>query len=280
MGFRFSTAAPTQHTASLAILGLAIAVGGTGWGQAAWAAWVGDRSAQVLVTGGLMLLHTALFWTVALAFHWVDTHDQPAFIARYRIQRDNRKHPDFWTTVRVLCRNQFLMLPVLLAIFVELLVRLRGWVPEAELPTVGRFLLEIGGQALIAPIVFYAGHRFLHRKWWMRHVHRVHHEFRTTTALASEYAHPVEFVIGNFLALTVGAFVLAPHLVSMYLFATVSVLTILVHHSGYALPWASWAVPHDWHHYRMSELFGTTGFLDNVLGTDAVFRTLEDGDER
>ena len=280
MGFRYSNASPRQHLLSLSILGACAAVGSTAWAAEMWLLLVQGRSPQVLVTGGLMVLHTLLFWTVALAFHYVDLNDSPRWIAQHRIQRERRKHPPFWKTVRLLALNQFVLLPVLLAIFTALLVAVRGWEVDSQLPSLGRFLLEIGGQAICAPIVFYTGHRFLHQRWWMKHVHRVHHEFRTTTALASEYAHPVEFVIGNFLAMVTGAFLLAPHLVSMYVFAWISVLTILVHHSGYALPWASWSVPHDWHHYRMSELFGTTGFLDGLLGTDEVFRTLQDGDER
>ena len=84
MGFRFSTAAPTQHILSLSVLGLAVATGATAWGQSTWAELVGDRSAQLLVTGGLMILHTALYWSVGMAFHYVDTHDTPAFIARTR----------------------------------------------------------------------------------------------------------------------------------------------------------------------------------------------------
>ena len=93
-------------------------------------------------------------------------------------------------------------------------------------------------------------------------------------------AHPVEFAIGNFLTMVGGALILAPHLVSMYLFALLGLMTILIHHCGYALPWAPWAVPHDWHHYRFKELFGTVGLLDRVFGTDEEFRTLEDGDVR
>ena len=61
---------------------------------------------------------------------------------------------------------------------------------------------------------------------------------------------------------------------------TFALLNILVHHSGYALPWAPWSMPHDWHHYRVKELFGTTGFIDRMLGTSPEFETLEDGELR
>jgi sterol desaturase/sphingolipid hydroxylase (fatty acid hydroxylase superfamily) len=180
--------------------------------------------------------------------------------------------------VRVLARNQFIFLPVLLMALGEVLV-LRGWQVESELPSLGRFLLELGGQAVCALTIFYTTHRILHRRFWMKRVHLVHHQFRTSTALASEYAHPIEFAVGNFFTLAGGALLLAPHLASMYVFALLSVLTIVFHHCGYALPWAPYSLPHDWHHYRVKELFGTTGLLDRLLGTDEEFRNFVDGDE-
>ncbi len=279
MSFRYRSR-PVTHNALVAGLVLAaVGAGSTEPAAAAWSALVRSVPERALLTGGLMVLHTAIFWPVCLAFHYVDTHDRPAWIARHRIQPDKRKHPDLPTTVRVLLRNQFLILPVLLFGFGEVLLAM-GWRAEAELPTLPRLALELVALGVCSQVVFYAGHRFLHRKWWMRHVHRVHHEFRATTAFASEYAHPFEFVVGNFLALVAGPLIFHPHLATMYLFTVLALVTILVHHSGYALPWAPWSVPHDWHHYRFNELFGTTGFLDRLLGTDAEFRTLRDGEVR
>ena len=49
-------------------------------------------------------------------------------------------------------------------------------------------------------------------------------------------------------------------------------------HTGFAVPWLSWAVHHDWHHYKYTEAFGTYGVLDRLLGTDPEFRQLEDGE--
>ncbi|NCG20283.1 MAG: hypothetical protein GWP91_14845 [Rhodobacterales bacterium] len=279
MAFHYTRTPWTQHLLSGTVLLLAVALGATDTFASAWSHCVARVDGWVLLTGGLVGLHTLVYYPVCLAFHYVDTHDKPDFIARYRIQRSKRKHPNLPKTLGVLFRNQFLILPPLLLLLGEVLFW-RGWTVEAELPTLGRFLLELVGQAVCAALIFYASHRMLHGKWWMVRVHRVHHEFRTTTAWASEYAHPFEFIVGNFLTMVGGALLLAPHLLSMYMFATLGLLTILSHHCGYALPWTSWAVPHDWHHYRFNEIFGTTGFIDKVMGTDKDFRDLKDGDIR
>ena len=277
MAFHFRSEPWTQHLLLGGILAVALGVGSTQAFAVAWSGLVDFAPNRALLTGGLMLLHTVLFWPICSAFHVVDLTDRPEFIARHRIQTSKRKHPELVPTILVLLRNQFLFLPVLLVVFSELLL-LRGWTADAALPTVSRVALELIGQAVCAVLVFYVTHRFLHRKWWMKKVHRIHHEFRTTTAFASEYAHPVEFGVGNILTMVTGALILSPHLISIYLFAALALITILVHHSGYALPWAPYSVPHDWHHYRFKEIFGTTGLLDRLLGTDKEFRTLEDGD--
>lgn len=271
MGFRYTAPSFRQHLLLGSVLVGAFGLGSTHVAARGWALLVESLSDPVLFVGGLMVVHTALYWPVCLAFDIVDRTDRPGWIARHRIQNGSPRRPPLGRTLRLLCLNQFFLLPVLLGVFYVGL-RARGWTAEAELPTAGRLALELAVQGLVAPIVFYGAHRFLHRTWWMRRVHRVHHEFHTTSAWASEYAHPVEFVIGNFGALVAGAWLILPHLASMYLFATLSLLTILVHHSGYALPWAPWSVPHDWHHHRVAEMFGTTGFLDRLFGTDRAFR--------
>ena len=177
-----------------------------------------------------------------------------------------------------LALNQLVWSPLLLLGLWGLL-RLRGWAPSTELPSVLSLFGELVAMGVCSLIWFYASHRFLHRPFWMKKVHHVHHEFRTTTAIASEYAHTVEFVAANFQTLACGVIIVAPSLPAIYLFTLIAVSTVLVHHSGYALPWASWSVHHDWHHYRYKEAFGTFGLIDHWLRTDGEFRTLEDGQE-
>jgi sterol desaturase/sphingolipid hydroxylase (fatty acid hydroxylase superfamily) len=36
----------------------------------------------------------------------------------------------------------------------------------------------------------------------------------------------------------------------------------------------SYAVDHDWHHYRARGKYGTIGLLDRIFGTDREFRAL------
>ena len=232
----------------------------------------------VLVVVVPLLVHHVLFWGMAAAFHLVDKYDAPNFIARYRIQSGKVRRPPLRRSLRNLAINQLILSPLMMFLMWQALL-LRGWTLTPELPGPLTVLGQLAALGACAAIWFYASHRFLHRPWWMKKVHRVHHEFRTTTAMASEYAHPFEFVAANFITLAGGVVLLAPSAPVIYLWELIAVHTVIAHHSGYAVPWMSWAVHHDWHHYRYKECFGTTGVLDRLLGTDPEFSRLEHGQE-
>ena len=159
------------------------------------------------------------------------------------------------------------------------LLRLQGWEPQATLPAPAEVLIDMVLMSVTSMLWFYASHRFLHRPWWMKRVHRIHHEFRTTSCLAAEYAHPFEMVFANFGTIGCGVVLLTPHLSTIYLYTLISTVTFVGHHSGYAIPWMSWATHHDWHHHRFREAFGTIGLIDRIMGTDKQLRELKHGQE-
>jgi methylsterol monooxygenase len=279
MPFRYTRAPLTQSISSIVIVGGTLAAMATPAAEAGWAAFVTGTPGWVQLLVGPMVLHLAVFWGMVAAFERVDRTDQPAWIARHRIQSGKARVPPRDRVLRNLALNQGILAPVMLLLLWGAL-ELRGWEVSATLPGPLTVLGELFGMAVCSLLWFYASHRLLHRTWWMKRVHRVHHEFRTTRAIASEYAHWFEFVVANFGTLACGVVLLGPSLPSIYLYTVLSLHTILAHHSGYAVPWLSWSVPHDWHHYKYTEIYGSVGILDRLLGTDKVFRTLEDGEVR
>ncbi|MCB9678274.1 MAG: sterol desaturase family protein [Alphaproteobacteria bacterium] len=277
--FHYTKAPPTQVLSGAVIIGLAYGATLLPGSATAWARFVGATPEWVLIVVVPWVLHLALFWSVSLAFHYVDTTDRPEIVRRYRIQRGKPVKPPLSKVLPNLAVNQLFWSPLMLLVIWGLL-KLRGWAPLPVFPGPLQLAWELVGMGALSILWFYASHRFLHRKWWMQKVHRVHHEFRTTTAMASEYAHWVEFTAGSFGTIAVGVVALAPSLFAIYLYTVLSLSTVLAHHSGYALPFVSWPVHHDWHHYRVKECFGTIGLLDRLFGTDTELRTLEHDEER
>jgi methylsterol monooxygenase/4-alpha-methyl-delta7-sterol-4alpha-methyl oxidase len=103
-----------------------------------------------------------------------------------------------------------------------------------------------------------------------------------TIGIASEYAHPVEYALGNLLPLSVGPLLLGPKMHILTLFAWYAVRTgeTLDGHCGYEFSWSPYRlVPfsgsseyHDWHH---SENIGNYASFfriwDTVFGTNKDF---------
>lgn len=52
---------------------------------------------------------------------------------------------------------------------------------------------------LCEDFVQYFAHRLLHHPVLYADIHKRHHEFTTTVSLASEYSHPVEYLLGAIL---------------------------------------------------------------------------------
>lgn len=279
MGWTFTRPRATQGALTGALVLAALGVGAAGPVRAAWAQVVAAVPEWVLILVVPTVLHHALYWGVSAFFHRVDTTDRPAWIARHRIQDGRPKRPPLRRVLVNLAWNQLFWAPIMMLLIWGGL-RLRGWAPSPDMPTA----LEVGWQlvvlSLFAEVYFYASHRLLHWKPLMRRFHKVHHEFRTSAAMASEYAHPVEFTLGNFGTLGLGVVVLGPSLPVIYLFTVVAILTILSHHCGYALPGLPAPAAHDWHHHKVVENFGTAGILDRLLRTDGEYRTLRDGERR
>lgn len=276
MAFRYSAPPLTQGAVSLVLVGAFVGLAQVPAVQTAWAAWL-ETHAVLHFLVAILVLHGLVYWGICAICAYVETHDKPAFIARYRIQTGKVRRPPRDKVIKNLALNQVLITPVMLGLLWGAL-QLRGWSVDPVLPSFTELMLDLLGLSIISPIWFYASHRFLHRPWWMKRFHRVHHEFRTTAAWAAEYAHPVEMIFGNFGTLAFGVVILGPDLATIYLYTVLGTLTFVGHHTGFAVPWLSWAVHHDWHHYKYTEAFGTYGVLDRLLGTDAEFRQLEDGE--
>jgi len=245
----------------------------------AWTQMVAVVPEWVLILVVPIVLHHGLYWGVSGFFHRVDTTNRPTWVARHRIQDGKAKRPPLRRVLRNLAWNQLVFAPLMMTLIWGGL-RLRGWAPSAAMPEPVEVAWQIVVLGLFSEAYFYFTHRLLHWKPLMKRFHKVHHEFRTSAAMASEYAHPVEFTVGNFGTLGLGVVLLAPSLPVIYLFTVVAILTILSHHCGYALPGMPAPAPHDWHHHRVVENFGTVGILDRLLDTDREYRTMKDGERR
>lgn len=109
---------------------------------------------------------------------------------------------------------------------------------------------------------FYVSHRLLHHKKVYHHIHYIHHQLRHTVALGGLYAHPIEFILGNFIPPAIGPLLVSElHYYTMCIWSVALALYVSLSHSGYA-------GIHLEHHWSYNKFYGTTGYIDYLLGTD------------
>ena len=151
-----------------------------------------------------------------------------------------------------------------------------------ELPSFPVFASQVLFMMLCDDFVFYWSHRLLHRPWLYPYVHKVHHQFYNSIVIASEYAHPVEYVLGNLLPSLAGAIALGgrAHLLAGLVYTTLRLVETCEAHSGYDfpfsltkhLPFACSAQYHNRHHLTNVGNYGSFFQVwDSVCGTNDFY---------
>jgi len=125
---------------------------------------------------------------------------------------------------------------------------------------------------------FTAGHCLLHTKFLYKHVHKIHHSYTQPVGISAEYAHPLEFFLGNMVPL-VGPMLLLGKSLHQFTFLAFGALRLMMAtggHSGYSFPWDATELHpfrldshyHDYHHSGNidSNFSGTNYLIDYIFG--------------
>jgi sterol desaturase/sphingolipid hydroxylase (fatty acid hydroxylase superfamily) len=128
----------------------------------------------------------------------------------------------------------------------------------------------------------------LHTPFLYKRVHKLHHTYTQAIGISAEYAHPLEFIIGNMLPLGIPCIILGKQM-HYYTFIAIGTLRIIgttLGHSGYDFPFEpSELLPcrattryHDYHHQGNinSNMGGGTIIMDFIFGlNDPYFDHLQ-----
>lgn len=211
------------------------------------------------------------FMAFALPMTWAAQTDV-GWLRLYRIQNRREKPGLFWPSVWAWLRNNLWMLAVVVLVWP--LVRLSG-VHAGPLPTWWLVALQLLFFIYLDDAIYYAFHRTMHRPWWFKRVHGVHHRVHTPWAITGHNMHPFEYVATGLIA-TLGPVLVGAHVFTVYLWVVIRQWEAAEGHCGYDLPFSptrflplsDGALHHDFHHARVRGNFG--GFLpiwDRMFGT-------------
>jgi Delta7-sterol 5-desaturase len=126
---------------------------------------------------------------------------------------------------------------------------------------------------------FYWTHRLMHRPWWFKTAHAVHHESRPPTAWAAMSFHPWEALTGA-LIIPALVFIIPVHIGALGLVLAVMTVMGITNHMGWEIfprfmvngllgNWLITATHHQKHHDAYRGNYGLYfRFWDKICGTD------------
>jgi sterol desaturase/sphingolipid hydroxylase (fatty acid hydroxylase superfamily) len=114
-------------------------------------------------------------------------------------------------------------------------------------------VIKFALSVLIVEVWFYTTHWLLHQPPFYSLIHKIHHRFKAPIAVASMYAHPIEFVVGNLLGVVLGPMLTRCHPMTSFVWIHNGLMSTGGSHSGYKMFYADF---HDAHHQYFDYNFG------------------------
>jgi fatty acid hydroxylase domain-containing protein 2 len=213
------------------------------------------------------MVHALSFWIPSALLTYVDVK-RPAFLWRFKIQKDRVVSAKAirWCALVVLFNQVVLALPLQMVLYSTF--ERFGMNADAELPSLWVSLARMSLFVLANEVMFFYGHWMLHHRALYKSIHRMHHDFRAPFCMACEYAHPIEFVLGNVIPVVAGPLLTGAHVYELWAWLTIALLSTISGHSGYCMPFGIGdSRIHDSHHRVYANAYGSIGLLDWLHGT-------------
>lgn len=135
-------------------------------------------------------------------------------------------------------------------------------------------IIQLIGCLFLDDLLFYIFHKILHKPWFYKRVHSVHHEITKPYAMAAGHFHILEYLILS-LSFLVGPILLGVHIYVFYIWIVVRQWIAVEGHCGYDFPFSIQKfIPmhdgnsyHDAHHRNQNCNFGLyLNWLDRITG--------------
>jgi len=188
------------------------------------------------------------FWFIFCNFvMWVVYKLESPFFERYKVHDKEwpwKKNLEEWhklikETIFYLFINHVIFLPLFLIPYYyknEAISR----IDYQTLPGSFEVIIQTVFFMIVEDASFYWFHRFLHMDFIYPYIHKLHHKYVNTVSIGSEFAHPVEFVLGNVVTTSLGAIILGKrtHMFTYIMWMILRIAETTDGHCGYEFSWS------------------------------------------
>ena len=234
-------------------------------------------------------LYLMTFW-ILLAFYIVCCTPY-VILDTLQLRRTDRERlqPGTYNSFKLMTKGAVLTLGLFFAVILPLQMysgpffQIAGINGSKPFPKLWQVFLQLTIFFVIEDYGNYWIHRWLHTPWAYKHIHYMHHEFDTPTALAASYAHPVE-ILALGLPSFVGPAMVGCHVSVCWAWFVLRQLEAVETHSGYDFRWSpTKLIPfyggseyHDYHHWVGGQSRGNFAsiftYCDFIYNTDKGYR--------
>jgi len=219
--------------------------------------------------------YMSLFWLISSLYLLLDIFKFSKYLYSFKVQLATEiTISDIIKASKIVLRNQlFGVLPVLY-LYYKFLTKIDfSFNPKH---TIFEDMKNFFWFCIIEEIWFYTFHRLAHHKYFYKHVHKMHHEYKAPFCLTAQYCSLIEQIVINITPLMLGPLIMQSHPHAILMWFLLSIVSALHSHSDYNFPFMASVMFHDFHHYNYKGNYGVFVFMDKLFNTDKEYNKFKE----
>ncbi|XP_078481000.1 fatty acid hydroxylase domain-containing protein 2-like [Ciona intestinalis] len=234
--------------------------------------WLFNHNDRLIFTFGTSLVHFLSFLVINIFFMYVDYTGKPAWMLKYKIQKDKhfpvKPRRFFWCCAVVLFNE---ILSCVLIYLTYPIMKYTGMSCDQPVPQLWKMYLLFVAFGHFGYSAFHYFHRLMHHPSIYKYCHKMHHEWIAPISIAAVYSHPIDHIVSNFIPYFIGPILLGSHLSIAWWWIIYAQTTSSIHHSNYHLPFLTSPQYHNYHHVKFNQNY-SEALLDDFHQTNSEYQ--------